>query len=114
MKCTIEISENSLNCNQVSISRSGHELTNLVDWKTQIKSCEGKIMERAIHNFVLVRIGKYKTFSENKLEVGSTRRTSRLRSMHIMSKKKIMIIFSLTKKQAFGGLGNLKTQKIMK
>ena len=90
LKSTIEISENSFSCNQVNISRTCHELTDLMDCKTQIRVCEDEIMESANHTSILMRIRKHRTFSRNKPKVCSTRKSSGLRSMHIMSKKKVL------------------------
>lgn len=54
----IDVSQDTLCCNQVNISRDGHKLTHLMHIKAKIRMCEGLIMKGAYHTPIFMRVNK--------------------------------------------------------
>ena len=92
----INVPHNALSSNQMSISRSGLELTHLMHNKTQVKPSKGQVMKGTNHASILMGIRKYRTLMRDRSKIGSSRRSSRLGREHIVLNQKIMSILGLT------------------
>lgn len=67
----IDVSLDTLCCNQVNINRDGHKLTHLMHSKAEIKTCESQIMKGAYDTPIFMRVNKNEPSLETNLRLGA-------------------------------------------